>query len=127
MVPLPVIQSGWVSIAVMPSCCLRPVAILWAAGARPARVDDLGAHLDVVIAALVAEPVSPAEVPTRAPAVAGLYAWWARPAVLPALAGPVGPPTAAPMTRCEGSCRQFTAVVTTVGSRRRQVVTVSAG
>ena len=35
--------------------------------------------------------MSPTEVPTRAPAVAGLYAWWASPEVLPALAGPMHP------------------------------------
>jgi hypothetical protein len=54
-------------------------------------VDDADAHLEEIIANLVAEPGSPTEVPTRAPAVAGLYAWWARPAVLPMLTGPMHP------------------------------------
>ena len=54
-------------------------------------MDDPAAHLDEVTAKLVAELVLPTEVPTRAPAVAGLYAWWAPPTVLPTLAGPPHP------------------------------------
>jgi hypothetical protein len=58
---------------------------------RLAHVNDDAVHLDEIITRLVAEPVGPTEVPTRAPAAAGLYAWWASPAVLPALAGPTHP------------------------------------
>ena len=58
---------------------------------RLPRVDDAAEHLDEIIARLVAEPVSPTEVPTRTPAASGLYAWWASPAVLPTLAGPPHP------------------------------------
>jgi GIY-YIG catalytic domain len=53
-------------------------------------VDD-AEHLDDIIAKLVAEPIPPTEVQARAPAVAGLYAWWASPAVLPELPGPMHP------------------------------------
>src|SRR5690242_8488864 len=76
----------------MPSCCPMPVAILWDEG-RQTDARGRPAHLDVVIAALMAEPVSPADVSMRAPTVAGLYAWWARPAVLSTLAGSVHPRT----------------------------------
>jgi hypothetical protein len=54
-------------------------------------MDDPAAHLDEVTAKLVAELVSPTDLPTRAPAVAGLYAWCAPSTVLPALAGPLHP------------------------------------
>jgi len=74
-----------------PSRHLVPVVILSAEDDRLARVDDPAAHLDEIIAKLMAELVSPADVPTRAPAVAGLYAWWASSEVLPALAGPMNP------------------------------------
>jgi hypothetical protein len=47
--------------------------------------------LDSIIADLAADPVNAAEVRTRAPATAGLYAWWAAPAILPALVGPPHP------------------------------------
>ena len=69
----------------------RRLAIVWAERGRLARMDDPAAHLDEVTAKLVAELVSPIEVPTRAPAVAGLYAWWAPPTVLTVLAGPPHP------------------------------------
>jgi hypothetical protein len=55
------------------------------------RVDDLALNLDAVIARLVAEPIPSTEVSTRAPAAAGLYAWWASPTVLPELVGPMHP------------------------------------
>lgn len=54
-------------------------------------MDDAAAHLDEIIGRLVAEPTRPSEVRTRAPAAAGLYAWWAPPDVLPALNGPTHP------------------------------------
>jgi hypothetical protein len=60
---------------------------VWVEARQTARVDD-AEHLDDIIGKLVAEPVPPTEVRNRAPAVAGLYAWWASPAVLPALSGP---------------------------------------
>jgi hypothetical protein len=47
--------------------------------------------LDSVISELVADPVQTTDVRTRAPLTAGLYAWWAPPAVLPALVGPPHP------------------------------------
>lgn len=47
--------------------------------------------LENVIRDLLADPVNAAEVRTRAPATGGLYAWWAAPRVLPALAGPSHP------------------------------------
>jgi hypothetical protein len=75
----------------MPSRCLVQVVIVCAEDDRLARVDDPAAHLDEIIAKLVTELVSPAEARTRAPAIAGLYAWWASPEVLPALAGPMHP------------------------------------
>ena len=58
---------------------------------RLAGVDDPAEALDAIVAALAAEPVPPDEVVARAPAVAGLYAWWAPPAVLPMLEGPPHP------------------------------------
>lgn len=58
---------------------------------RLTRVDDPDAHLDEVTAKLVAGLVSPLEVPTRTPLVAGLYAWWAPSTVLPTIAGPPHP------------------------------------
>lgn len=48
-------------------------------------------ELDDLIANLLADPVAAATVRTHAPATSGLYAWWAHPAVLPALAGPTHP------------------------------------
>jgi hypothetical protein len=42
---------------------------------------------DAVIAELLAAPVGAGDVRTLAPAVPGLYAWWASPNVLPALIG----------------------------------------
>ncbi|MGH3983625.1 MAG: GIY-YIG nuclease family protein, partial [Pseudonocardiaceae bacterium] len=48
-------------------------------------------NLDNVIGELVADPVATTDVRTRAPAVAGLYAWWAPPTTLPALVGPPHP------------------------------------
>lgn len=42
---------------------------------------------DTVVDELLAEPVSSSEVRTRAPSAPGLYAWWARPAILPDLVG----------------------------------------
>src|SRR3954453_23335111 len=78
-------------MVLMPFRHLLPVALLSAEDDRLARVDDPAAHLDEIIAKLMAELVSPADVPTRAPAVAGLYAWWASSEVLPALAGPMNP------------------------------------
>ena len=54
-------------------------------------MEDSAANLDEITARLVAEPMPPAEVQTGAPAVAGLYAWWAPPTVLPALVGPMHP------------------------------------
>jgi hypothetical protein len=47
--------------------------------------------LENVICDLLTDPVNAAEVRTRAPATAGLYAWWAAPQVLPALLGPPHP------------------------------------
>lgn len=44
-------------------------------------------NLDNVIAELVADPVATTDIRTRAPATAGLYAWWAPPDVFPALGG----------------------------------------
>ena len=49
------------------------------------------ASADDVIAELLADPVGAGDVRTLAPAAAGLYAWWARPDVLPALNGPANP------------------------------------
>ena len=55
----------------MPSRCLSAAVILWVERGRLARVDDLAPHRDEIIAALVAEPVSPAAEPagvkSRAP------------------------------------------------------------
>src|SRR5689334_13549213 len=76
---------------VMPSCCLRPDAISSVVQRKTVRVDDAAAHLDEIIGRLVADPLQPPEVRTCAPVVAGLYAWWAPPAVLPALVGPTHP------------------------------------
>jgi hypothetical protein len=42
-------------------------------------VDDPAAHVDEIVAGLVAAPMPPAEVLSEAPVVVGLYAWWARP------------------------------------------------
>ena len=46
---------------------------------------------DDVVAGLLADPISPADVRSRVPAASGLYAWWADPEVLPALSGPPHP------------------------------------
>jgi hypothetical protein len=73
----------------MPSCCLRPGAISSVEPRKTVRVDDAAAHLDEIIGRLVADPLQPPEARTGAPVVAGLYAWWAPPAVLPDLAGPM--------------------------------------
>lgn len=45
------------------------------------------ASADEVIAELLGDPVGACDVRTLAPAAAGLYAWWAKPEVLPALKG----------------------------------------
>ena len=47
-----------------------------------------------VITRLVARPIRAGDVRADAPATAGLYAWWAPPTVLPALAGPPHPEVA---------------------------------
>jgi hypothetical protein len=47
--------------------------------------------LDTVVDALLANPVRTDEVRTQAPAVPGLYAWWAPPAILPERVGPAHP------------------------------------
>lgn len=49
------------------------------------------ASADAVSAELLAAPVGAGDIRTLAPSVPGLYAWWAAPDVLPALAGPVHP------------------------------------
>lgn len=54
-------------------------------------MDTAPLDLDRIIGELVADPVTTTVVQTRAPAVAGLYAWWAPPAVLSALIGPPHP------------------------------------
>jgi hypothetical protein len=90
-VPLRVSPYVQVPAVVMPHCCLVSCAILSVDRDRLAHVNDDAVHLDEIIRRLVAEPVGPTEVPTRTPAAAGLYAWWASPAVLPALAGPTHP------------------------------------
>lgn len=64
-----------------------PTATVGAERDRLARVDDRAAHIDETTARLVAKVV----LTTAAPAIAGLYAWWAAPEVLPALAGPMHP------------------------------------
>lgn len=51
------------------------------------------APADAVTAELLADPIGAGNVRTLAPAVPGLYAWWASPDVLPALAGPRHPST----------------------------------
>jgi len=58
---------------------------------QTAAVTTSAAKPDVVIADLLADPISAADVRTRLPAAAGLYAWWANPAVLSALPGPEHP------------------------------------
>ena len=77
------------AVLILP-CCLASPAILSAEDGRLVRV-DAAAHLEEIIASLVSEPISPTEVPARAPAVAGLYAWWVPAAVLPTLTGPMHP------------------------------------
>jgi hypothetical protein len=47
--------------------------------------------IDAVNAELLTAPVGAGDVCTLAPAVPGLYAWWASPHVLPALTGPAHP------------------------------------
>ncbi|WP_143030152.1 GIY-YIG nuclease family protein [Pseudonocardia oroxyli] len=47
--------------------------------------------LDAVVDELLATPVRISDVSTQAPAVPGLYAWWASPLVLPELIGPAHP------------------------------------
>ena len=44
-----------------------------------------------VVDELLAHPVRTDEIPAKAPAAPGLYAWWAPPAILPELAGPAHP------------------------------------
>lgn len=48
---------------------------------------------DAVIAELLADPISAADIRIRAPATSGIYAWWASPTVLPALTGAPHPST----------------------------------
>ncbi|WP_214401081.1 GIY-YIG nuclease family protein [Pseudonocardia lacus] len=52
---------------------------------------DTALSVDAVIADLAAGPVPPGEIADRVPLAPGLYAWWARPAVLSALPGPPHP------------------------------------
>lgn len=52
-----------------------------------ANVPTEPASADAVISGLLAAPVGAGDVRTLAPPVAGLYAWWASPDVLPALTG----------------------------------------
>jgi hypothetical protein len=47
--------------------------------------------LDAVVHELLTHPVRTDEVRTQVPAVPGLYAWWAPPAILPELFGPAHP------------------------------------
>lgn len=49
------------------------------------------ASADAVSAELLTAPVGAGDIRTLAPSLPGLYAWWADPDVLPALAGPVHP------------------------------------
>jgi hypothetical protein len=44
-----------------------------------------------VVDDLLAHPIAPGGIPAQVPAASGLYAWWAPPAVLPALPGPPHP------------------------------------
>jgi GIY-YIG catalytic domain-containing protein len=50
-----------------------------------------GNGADAVIAALSGPPVAPTGLAAQVPRAPGLYAWWAHPAVLPAMTGPAHP------------------------------------
>lgn len=76
-------------LVVMPSCCLAQQT---SRSRAPCCEHAHGApSIDAVNAELLNAPVGAGDVRTLAPAVPGLYAWWASPHVLPALTGPVHP------------------------------------
>jgi len=78
----------------MPSCCLaaaETVSPLRQTAAVTTPSPDADADADAVIAELLMDPIGAGEVRARVPTTSGLYAWWASPAVLPALSGPPHP------------------------------------
>lgn len=77
---------------VVPSCRLAAARIDGPVR-HAAEVTPQPASAAAVTAELLLDPVTAGEIRSLAPVAAGIYAWWASPDVLPALAGPMHPST----------------------------------